>query len=158
LLPWKKKNFPEKTIFCFPRHPTTMICSDLYFSHPVIIAWIYSSNHVIIDYVKAIPHILLLSFVRYYLWHPVIIIRAILSLTSCYYRSCDTISDILLLLFVRYYLWHPVIIVCMDVIPDIMLLFLAWILFLTSCYYCLCGFYSTHHVFVCVDAIPHIPW
>jgi hypothetical protein len=65
----------------------------------------------------------------------------------CYYRSCDTISDILLLLFVRYYLWHPVIIVCVDVIPDIMLLFLAWILFLTSCYYCLCGFYSTRKLF-----------
>ena len=134
MLPWKKQNFPEKTIFCFPRHPITMICSDLYFSHPVIIAWIYSSNHVIIDYVKAIPHI-----------RPVIIVRAILSLTSCYYHSCDTISDILLLSFVRYYLWHPVIIV-------------RAILSLTSCYYCLRGFYSTHHVFVCVDAIPHIPW
>ena len=63
-----------------------------------------------------ISDILLLSFVRYYLWHPVIIVRAILSLTSCYYCSCDTISDILLLLF-------------------------AWMLFQTSCCYFLHGSY-----------------
>ena len=65
--------------------------------------------------------------------HPVIIVRAILSLTSCYYclHGC--------------YSRHHVVISCMDPISNILLLLFVWILFHTSCF-CLCRCYSSHPV------------
>ena len=128
----KEKTFPRKDNFLFS--PTSYNYDLFRF------IFLTSCYHCLDLFIKSCYYWLCEGYSS----HPVIIVRAILSLTSCYYHLCDTISDILLLSFVRYYLWHPVIIV-------------RAILSLTSCYYCLHGCYSRHHVVIsCMDPISNI--